>query len=156
MSVLIEEMQEPVAIRRAAEAVLRDLPEWFGIEEALQTYIHRSAELKSLRAVQGHETLGFISIERHNPQSAEIYVMGVKKSSHRQGIGRKLLEAMETILTKEGYRMLLVKTLSASHPDPGYRKSRAFYTANGFIALHEFPELWGKENPCLLMGKPLS
>ncbi|MFC4737945.1 GNAT family N-acetyltransferase [Bacillus daqingensis] len=156
MSVLIEEMKGPLAIKQAAEEVLRDLPEWFGIEEALQAYVQRSAELKSLRAVRGSETLGFISIESHNPQSAEIYVMGVKKSSHRLGIGRKLLETVETKLTKEGYRMLLVKTLSAAHPDPGYKQSRAFYTANGFIALHEFPELWGKENPCLLMGKPLS
>ena len=48
-----------------------------------------------------------------------------------------------------------VKTLSERHPDEFYTRTRKFYEKCGFIAFEEFPELWGKENPCLLMIKPV-
>jgi hypothetical protein len=34
--------------------------------------------------------------------------------------------------------------------------TRAFYQAVGFLPIEEFPDLWGAENPCLLMLRPLS
>ena len=51
--------------------------------------------------------------------------------------------------------VLQVKTLSESHPDAGYAKTRAFYRAMGFHPLEEFKTLWGEANPCLLMVKKL-
>ena len=49
-----------------------------------------------------------------------------------------------------------VKTLSATHPDVHYARTREFYLSIGFIELEEFPELWGSANPCLLMVKAIS
>jgi hypothetical protein len=37
--------------------------------------------------------------------------------------------------------------------DKGYRETRAFYRARGFIGVEEFTEIWGPENPALLMAK---
>lgn len=49
-----------------------------------------------------------------------------------------------------------VKTLGKSHPDENYKKTREFYSAVGFYPLEESTEIWGKENPCLLMIKILN
>jgi hypothetical protein len=49
-----------------------------------------------------------------------------------------------------------VKTLAASHPDEGYRRTRAFYEAYGFRSLEEFPNLWGPDNPARQMIKVVS
>ncbi len=48
-----------------------------------------------------------------------------------------------------------MKTLGESHPDENYKKTREFYKAVGFYPLEEFTEIWGKENPYLLMAKTL-
>jgi hypothetical protein len=50
---------------------------------------------------------------------------------------------------------LQVKTLSASRPDPGYDKTRAFYLAFGFRPLEEFPTLWYPSNPALQLIKSI-
>jgi ribosomal protein S18 acetylase RimI-like enzyme len=135
------------------EAVLRALPEWFGIEEATVQYIHDVDELPTFVAFVDGRAVGFMSVMQHFPQAAELYVLGVLPEMHRQGVGQALLSAVEAYLREQGVEYLQVKTLSASHPDPGYAKTRAFYESVGFRPLEEFPTLWDEANPCLLMVK---
>jgi len=135
--------------------ILRALPEWFGIEEATQHYIDIIDELPTLLAKVGEQTVGFLSLKQHSPQSAEIYVMGVHPETHRKGVGRALLKNAETYLHQQGVEYLQVKTLSPAHPDPGYAKTRAYYLAMDFRPLEEFPTLWGEANPCLMLIKSL-
>ncbi|MEM7125534.1 MAG: GNAT family N-acetyltransferase [Chloroflexota bacterium] len=137
------------------EPVLRDLPNWFGIEEATKHYIQEIDTLPTFLACQGDEVVGFLSLKSHNSHSAEVYVMGIKKDRHRRGIGKKLLHEAEAHLQAQEVEYLQAKTLSNSHPDEGYAKTRAFYQAVGFRPLEELPTLWGEENPCLLMIKRL-
>jgi len=40
-------------------------------------------------------------------------------------------------------------------PDPGYARTRAFYAAMGFEPLEEIVQVWGPDNPCLLLVKRL-
>jgi GNAT superfamily N-acetyltransferase len=94
------------------------------------------------------------SVKQHNQYSAEIYVMAVLPQYHRQGCGRALVEAAERYLRDQSVEYFQVKTLGASHPDPGYAKTRQFYRAMGFRPLEELDNLWGS-NPCLLMVKRL-
>ena len=136
-----------------AEAILRALPKWFGIEEATQHYIDFANENLTFIATVDEKVIGFLSIEQHSPHAAEIYAMGVLPGYHRQGIGRALLQATEAHLRDNSVNFLQVKTLSDKHPDEGYAKTRQFYCGVGFVALEEFPELWGKHNPCLQMIK---
>jgi GNAT superfamily N-acetyltransferase len=133
--------------------ILRALPQWFGIEEATQHYIESVDEMPTFIAYQGEHEVGFVSIKRHYPRSAEVYVMGVLPTVHRQGTGRKLITACEAWLKQEGVTFLQVKTLSPSHPDEGYKKTHAFYESVGFVELEEFPTLWGERNPCLMLIK---
>ncbi|MET0561010.1 MAG: hypothetical protein ABW012_05310 [Gaiellaceae bacterium] len=70
------------------------------------------------------------------------------------GLGMALLQAAEEYLRARGVEYLQVKTLGPSDPDEGYRRTRAFCAARGFVALEEIHGLW-EHNPCLLMVKRL-
>ena len=135
--------------------VILSLPGWFGLEEANNEYIEKSANTNFYAAYMFNKVVGFFSIISHFPQTSEIYVCGILSEYHRLGLGSKLLKVIEKDLKKKGVNFLTVKTLSASHPDKGYAKTRKFYESVGFVPLEEFKELWGKENPCLFMVKEL-
>ena len=81
--------------------------------------------------------------------------MAVLPEFHRQGIGRALLGHAEGVLAADGVEFLQVKTLAPGKPDDGYDKTRAFYCANGFRPLEEFPALWDPQNPALQMIKAI-
>ncbi|MEA2096069.1 MAG: GNAT family N-acetyltransferase [Candidatus Cloacimonadota bacterium] len=151
----IEKVKKKREKSRICKDILESLPNWFGLESANKEYIERSANSDFYAAYMFDKVVGFFSVISHFPQTSEIYVCGVLPDFHRQGIGRKLLRAVEEDLRKKKNKFLTVKTLSASHPDKGYAKTRGFYEAVGFVPLEEFKELWGKENPCLFMVKTL-
>ncbi|MCP4959208.1 MAG: GNAT family N-acetyltransferase [Actinomycetia bacterium] len=86
----------------------------------------------------------------------EVEVMGVVPEHHRRGVGRALLQHLESELERRGIEYLQVKTLSQSHPDEGYARTRAFYLGYGFRVLEEFPDLWDPANPSVMLIKALS
>ena len=133
--------------------IFSDLPDWFGIEEANKNYAEKAESLPTFIANDGEEAVGFMSLMLHSPQSAELYVLGVLRNYHRQGIGKKLLAASESYLRDQGIKYVQVKTLAAIADDPNYEKTRAFYEGQGYVTLEVFPELWDPHNPCLQMIK---
>jgi GNAT superfamily N-acetyltransferase len=146
----VVEVDAPAARSRVCEIVLRDLPQWFGIEEATAAYIKDVAELPTF----GIDDDAFLSLKLHTTRAAEVYVMGVRLARHGQGLGTALLSAAEEYLRGRGYEYLQVKTLGPSCPDEGYERTRQFYEARGFVPLEEIHGLWG-QNPCLLLVKRL-
>jgi coenzyme F420-0:L-glutamate ligase/coenzyme F420-1:gamma-L-glutamate ligase len=146
----VVEIADPATRSRIAEAVLRDLPEWFGIEEATTAYIEAAAALPTF-AVE--PDVGFFCLKQHTPRAVELYVMGVRREHHRRGIGRALVDAAESWCRARGIRYLHVKTLGPSRPSRGYGATRAFYEALGFVALEELHGLWDDENPALILVK---
>jgi coenzyme F420-0:L-glutamate ligase / coenzyme F420-1:gamma-L-glutamate ligase len=147
--VSVVEIEDPGERSRLAEFVLRDLPEWFGIEEAMQSYIDAAATLTTFAVGDA----GFLCLKRHFPGTAEIWVMGVRRDTHRQGIGRLLVRAAEAWCAANGVDYLQVKTLAHTKDDANYTSTRAFYDAVGFTPLEIFPELWGPRNPALQLVK---
>jgi GNAT superfamily N-acetyltransferase len=141
--------------RAVCEPILRVLPDWFGMEEATQAYAEQTDTLPTFVAICDDSPIGFLTLRLHNAFAAEIAVMGVLPSEHRRGVGRALLAAAEAFLRTEGIWFLQVKTLSDTHPDSYYARTRAFYFAMGFRPLEEFPDLWDAANPCLQMVKSL-
>jgi coenzyme F420-0:L-glutamate ligase / coenzyme F420-1:gamma-L-glutamate ligase len=146
----VVEIQDPAERSRVAEAVLRDLPEWFGIEESTLQYVEDAATLPTF-AVE--PDLGFLCLKQHTARAAEVYVMGVRRAQHRHGIGRALVAEAERWCRARGIRYLQVKTLGPSRPDTGYDATRAFYEAVGFVALEELHGLWSHDNPALILVK---
>lgn len=155
-----------------AERILRALPGWFGIETALMEYARAADGLPTLVAVlprpnhdreerpgsqqaRADRVAGFVTLKETSEDALELHVMGVLPAWHRRGIGRALVERAASFARAEGYSLLHVKTLAPSDPDPGYAATRAFYAASGFRPLDVLPEVWGPQNPCLLMVRPL-
>jgi ribosomal protein S18 acetylase RimI-like enzyme len=131
--------------------VLEALPDWFGLPDAVERYVHDVAALTVL-AVDDN---GFLALKVHTDTAAEIYVMGVMPEHHRAGIGTALVAEAEDLLRETGIEYLQVKTLGPSRPDEHYAATRRFYEARGFRPLEELTEIWGEENPCLIMVKRL-
>jgi GNAT superfamily N-acetyltransferase len=150
----------------AAERILRALPGWFGIEASVQDYIRAADELETFvvivsrppcggREYRPDQALGFVTLRETSEDALELHAMGVLPAWRRRGAGRALVERAATYARAEGYSLLHVKTLAPSDPDPGYAETRAFYQAMGFRPLEELPQIWGPEDPCLLLVRPL-
>ena len=138
----------------ACEAILRSLPDWFGIDEAIDAYVQDIASMRTLVACAGSQIVGFLAVNAHNPYTVEIHVMAVDAGHHRAGLGRALVDEVERIARMDGRRLVEVKTLGPSHPSTHYAATRRFYEALGFIPVEEIDGLW-PGNPCLIMVKVL-
>lgn len=145
----VAEIEDPAERSRIAEHVLRDLPEWFGIEQATQQYIAGAAQLTTFAV--GDD--GFLCLKQHTPRAAEIWVMGVRRDTHRRGVGRALVRTAEAWCAARGLEYLQVKTLAHTTEDASYARTRAFYEAVGFTPLEVFPELWDPRTPALQLVK---
>lgn len=135
------------------ESILRALPQWFGIEEAIVDYIRDVKSMAFFAVYEDEDPVGFVAVKDHSHATAEIYVMGVREEAHRRGIGGRLVDMAEGYCRERNKTFLTVKTLDASRESEEYRKTRLFYLKNGFKPLEVFPTLWGEENPCLFLAK---
>lgn len=140
---------------KITDFILRELPDWFGIEEAIIEYVEGVKNTDFYAAYDSGRPVGFISIKSNNEYTSEIYVMGILKQFHKRGIGKSLLETAKEDLLKNKIKFLMVKTLGESHPDENYKNTREFYVRAGFYPLEEIKEIWGEANPCLIMVKTI-
>lgn len=139
--------QERSAIARE---ILTGLPEWFGIPESTGEYIRCCADMPFVAAVEDGRPLGFMCLRETSAYTAEVYVCGVQKSAHRQGVGSALFRAIRDHARSLGYEYLQVKTVAAGCYAE-YDRTRLFYERMGFRALEVFPTLWDECNTCLVM-----
>jgi ribosomal protein S18 acetylase RimI-like enzyme len=126
------------------------------MEDSLIQYVKDADTMPTMLVKDGDEVVGFLTIKKHFPESADIHCMGILPKYHRTGTGRQLVEALERHLKDEGVKIVQVKTVSADRDCASYAKTRAFYEGVGFIPLEVFPTLWDECNPCLVLVKPLS
>ncbi len=152
---IIKRIEDCEIKKDISSRILNNLPQWFGIPEALEEYVRESSTMPFWASFNENMdkdmATGFLSIKKNNNYTAEIYVMGIDKEYHRKGIGKALFNECYNWCKEEGFEFLQVKTLDASHPDPFYKKTRQYYTSMGFKPLECFKELWGEANPCLVM-----
>ena len=137
------------------EEVLRSLPMWFGIEEALLMYADDTLRLPTFAALEGEQIVGFVSLMEHFPSSWEIHCMAVRAVSRNAGHGRALVAHVEAWLSAKSVSLLQVKTVAATSPSKAYAQTREFYSHLGFQPLEVFPLLWAPQNPCLQLVKLL-
>ena len=139
--------------------IMRSLPDWFYMEETIIKYQEEVKNLPFFIAYNdNNEAVGMmclIEFTTDDIQSVEIKVIGVLPEYHNYKIGYALIKKAEEFAKTKCKTYLTVKTLSARSPDVFYQKTRAFYYKCGFVGLMDFIEVWGKENPCLVMIKPL-
>lgn len=136
--------------------LLETVPEWFGRPEANAEYIEAARSKETWTARDGGgQVRGVTLVDRHFPHAMEIYLTAVDRQFHGRGAGTAMIDAIEADARVRGVRLMQVKTLGPSHPDPGYARTRAFYEKVGFLPLEE-TDLWGGRTPCLFMVKPLA
>lgn len=155
-TVNLNTINTPEEKSRICNDILRSLPQWFGIESAIVGYVNDVKNMDTWIAEIDGAVVGFIAINKHNPHTAEIHVMGIKEPYHNKQIGSQLVKLAENCLLKEGFSFLSVKTLSESREDENYAKTRKFYLKNGFLPVEEFKTLWDEDNPCLFLVKPIT
>lgn len=157
--ITVELARDPAAVDR----ILRSLPDWFGIEEAIAGYVTQAGEardgsmslLARVEGVADGDAVGVALVERHFPESAELTLIAVHAEHRGAGIGGRLVRAVEDALRRDGCRFLEVHTVGPSFEDPGYAATRAFYRRSGFAPMHEFDGLdW--DGPTLIMIKALT
>lgn len=154
--IAINEVVNPEEKSRICNAILRALPDWFGVEASIVDYVQQVREMPFFAAFENKSTVGFVALKRHNPFTAEIYVMGLLKEHHRKGIGKRLIARCEQSCIENNIEFLTVKTLDETRESESYRKTRQFYLSVGFKPLEVFPLHWDKDNPCLFMAKCIS
>ena len=99
--------------------------------------------------------VGCITLQQKYPSSFEIHFLAVHPDFHRKGIGKLLVQQVEEVSKQLGGRWLHVKTLSPSHPDPYYGRTREFYYSLGFSPLFESDTIWGAANPAVILVKKI-
>lgn len=149
--IVIEEVKLTEEKANICNKILRALPDWFGIESSIVDYVKDVQEMPLVAAFDKDLPVGFLAIMKHNEYTSEVHVMGILPEYHRKNIGKQLLEAVNPLCSE----YLTVKTLAACRENEYYARTRQFYLAMGFKPLEVFPELWGKDNPCLMMIKDL-
>ena len=140
---------------QVCEKILRSLPKWFAVESGIQYYINAVKEpnKKFLGVVQEGKTIGFAVYTEINNNTTEIDVMGILPEFQRFVYGSKLIGE---IIAKCQTKYLIVKTSDESPNDTdNYALTRNFYLKNGFERLLTLPEIWGEQDPCLIMIKVL-
>lgn len=152
---MIKEITDNNLKKKIATEVLRDLPEWFGIEESTQEYIKQVEQYPLIVIYEGEDVVGFYSLREENKYTLDMYVLGIKKKYHGLGYGTKLQHYVFEYAIKMKYQYVMVLTLSQSHGDEGYKKTRDFYHKMGFVDIYESNKIWDPSNPTQIMVKKL-
>jgi ribosomal protein S18 acetylase RimI-like enzyme len=156
MMVHIKQVGPPDEKTAITKKIMHSLPEWFSPPEDIDKKAIMHMEQPFFAAYDGDAPIGFITLKIHNQYAADIFNLGVLEQFHRQGVGRRLLEAAEQYCRNCSYLYLTVKTLDSSAEYEPYERTRAFYRKMGFVPLEVFATFWNEENPCLFMVKRLS
>jgi ribosomal protein S18 acetylase RimI-like enzyme len=153
MDIKIIEINDNVKKAEYTDVILRKLPDWFGIEEAIVEYVSTVHKYPYWAAFDNGNCIGFFSGEIHYNRTGEIYVCAIDPEYHGKGIGTLLYKETEKYFIENGCEYVIVKTLSEENPDVNYAKTRDFYKKMGFKELITLAEMWDEWNPCLIMIK---
>jgi len=118
MNTVIKEIIDKKEKEIISKEVLYDLPEWFGLPESTKEYIKYSQDKPFLACYADNEVAGFIVLNATSKDTADIFVMGIKKKFHRMGIGTKLNTEFENMAKNLGYSYSQVKTVKISYFTP--------------------------------------
>lgn len=135
--------------------ILRELPDWFGVEASIVDYVSKVKTMPFYAVFDEQNPVGFVAIKIHNTYTAEVCVMGVISRYQRGGLGTRLISAVEEYCCSNNFEFLTVKTLADTVQYEPYERTRRFYHKMGFVPLEIFPLHWDEENPCLFMAKKL-
>ena len=140
----------------ACDAIMRGLPEWFGLEHGLvECRAGAVREDGGLAAVEGGARRRVRDAAPVDGCGARDHLARRAPRAARHGLGTALVEAAVARARAEGATFVTAWTVAASDPDPHYASTRAFYARMGFAAAAE-AEIWGPENPAVLLVRSVT
>ncbi|WP_282929857.1 GNAT family N-acetyltransferase [Anaerococcus sp. Marseille-Q7828] len=152
MKIKIKEITDKNEKETIAREILYDLPEWFGLPESTEEYIRDSKDKDFFAGYVDEKVAGFIVLNPTSSDTAEIFVMGVKKEFHRLGLGTNLVKSYEKLAIERGYSYSQVKTVKSGRYVE-YDITNNFYKSLGYVELECFPDMWDEWNPCQIYIK---
>lgn len=142
-------------VRRPASAecasILAELPDWFGIPQSNAEYAEAAQRGPTWVAEEDGQAVGVMVLADHGFAALDVHLIAVRPHRHNTGVGKALIDEARAVAGDMGKAYLTVKTQGPSAGYESYRRTRMFYEAVGFLPLEEFTEIWGPENPCLIM-----
>ncbi len=132
---------------KIARGILEALTDWFEVPETREAYIRGSRDQIFFDAEQDGQEVGFLCLKETGRSTVELAVMGVRKESHRQGVGKALVQEAKRYAAAAGYEFMQVKTVQMGHYED-YDRTNRFYLDAGFRELEVFPDYWDEANPC--------
>ena len=135
-------------------AILAELPDWFGIPASNAAYAQAAENEEAWVAEADGVPVGLMVLTDQGFSAVDLHLLAVRPHLHGRGVGKALVARARALAAERGKRYLTVKTQGPSREYGPYRRTRLFYEAVGFAPLEEFTEIWGPENPCLIMIMP--
>lgn len=133
--------------------VLEDLSDWFEFEESNLAYAKNSKILNTYIISDNNQDFGFIIIKETSTCTIEIYCLGILDVYRCKGYGKFFVNEVLN-LYRTSFSFVQVKTLDEGL-DKFYDQTIGFYKALGFMKLETIKEIWGDDNPCMIMVKSL-
>ena len=109
----IRQLTDSAEKQAVTRLILEALPEWFGIPEAREEYIRESAGRIFFCAYDRNRPVGFLYLKETGNATVELYVMGIRKEYHRQGIGRLLFRQARDAASGAGYAFMWIWAVSS-------------------------------------------
>ncbi len=82
----------------------------------------------------------------------DLYWIAVDPAAHRQGVGRKLVDAVERDIAAEGGRLIVAETSSRTD----YGPTRAFYESLGYGVAARVAEFYAPQDDLIVYSKRLA
>ena len=131
--------------RQICEKITRDLPAWFGREDANQQYFEDARKHTAIAAFDQDNAIGLLVYKEEFESDLystvlNIHWLGVLRSYHRQGVGKILLKKLIEIGSNRNVDTVTVETLDPEVKNDHYLKTYNFYKACGFKIFNQFEE----------------
>lgn len=133
-----------LSARAGCEAVLRSVPQSFGIESASLIYAADATTLPSLPLRTGARVMGLMTLRQHFPPSREMHGVAWRAMVRHQGHGSDRLAPPEARRVAQGAWAFQVNTATArKRPPEACAVLRAMQERREAMALGALPEVPG-------------
>lgn len=95
--------------QKISDYILRDLPEWFGIESSREKYVAETKNQEFFAAEYEGFFVGFLSLKMTSDYVVEVAVTGVLKKYRGNGIGTLLFNCAKTYAKEKGFEYVQVR-----------------------------------------------